>query len=49
MPAGWSSSLTDGWPPRDVLAHLRAETSEILGIGFSGQMHGLVCLDAAAP
>ena len=31
---------------RDVIARLRAETSEILGIGFSGQMHGLVCLDA---
>jgi len=30
-----------------VLDSLKADVTEILGIGFSGQMHGLVCLDAA--
>ena len=29
-----------------MLDRLRTEVTEILGIGFSGQMHGLVCLDA---
>jgi xylulokinase len=32
---------------KEVLAGLRATAPEILGIGFSGQMHGLVCLDAS--
>jgi xylulokinase len=45
---GWMEQQPEAWlaATRDVLAHLKAETSEILGIGFSGQMHGLVCLDA---
>jgi xylulokinase len=30
-----------------VLDSLKADVTEVLGIGFSGQMHGLVCLDAA--
>ena len=46
--AGWMEQQPEEWlaATRDVIARLRAETSEILGIGFSGQMHGLVCLDA---
>jgi xylulokinase len=45
---GWMEQQPEAWlvATQDVLSHLRAETSEILGIGFSGQMHGLVCLDA---
>jgi xylulokinase len=45
---GWMEQSPEAWlaATRDVIARLRAETSEILGIGFSGQMHGLVCLDA---
>jgi xylulokinase len=46
--AGWMEQQPEVWleAAQDVLARLRAETSETLGIGFSGQMHGLVCLDA---
>jgi xylulokinase len=46
---GWSEQAPEDWisAARDVLAGLRAASPEILGIGFSGQMHGLVCLDAA--
>ena len=40
QPETWSAAT------EDVLALLRADAPEILGIGFSGQMHGLVCLDA---
>ncbi len=45
---GWSEQAPEDWisAARDVLAGLRAASPEILGIGFSGQMHGLVCLDA---
>ncbi len=45
---GWMEQQPEAWltAAQEVLARLRAETSEILGIGFSGQMHGLVCLDA---
>src|SRR5580700_5415449 len=45
---GWSEQDPDAWlrATRDVLAGLRAAAPQILGIGFSGQMHGLVCLDA---
>jgi xylulokinase len=46
---GWSEQDPDAWlrAARDVLAGLRVAAPEILGIGFSGQMHGLVCLDAS--
>ena len=46
--AGWMEQAPDAWltATREVLAGLRAAAPEILGIGFSGQMHGLVCLDA---
>jgi xylulokinase len=45
---GWSEQDPGSWlhAAREVLAGLRAAAPEILGIGFSGQMHGLVCLDA---
>jgi xylulokinase len=45
---GWSEQDPDAWlrAARDVLAGLRVAAPDILGIGFSGQMHGLVCLDA---
>jgi xylulokinase len=46
--AGWMEQAPDLWlaASREVLATVRAGVPEILGIGFSGQMHGLVCLDA---
>jgi xylulokinase len=45
---GWMEQQPETWSAatEDVLALLRADAPEILGIGFSGQMHGLVCLDA---
>lgn len=45
---GWMEQQPDAWVAgaEEVLAGLRAGMPEILGIGFSGQMHGLVCLDA---
>jgi xylulokinase len=45
---GWMEQEPEAWVTgaHEVLARLRTEASEILGIGFSGQMHGLVCLDA---
>jgi len=45
---GWSEQDPGAWlrAAREVLAGLRVAAPEILGIGFSGQMHGLVCLDA---
>jgi xylulokinase len=45
---GWMEQQPDEWvaASRVVLASLRAGVSDILGIGFSGQMHGLVCMDA---
>ncbi len=49
--AGWSEQDPEDWwdGTRAVLAAVRAEigsTREIAGIGLSGQMHGLVALDA---
>ena len=46
--AGWMEQDPSDWvaASRAVLASLRTRVSDILGIGFSGQMHGLVCLDA---
>src|SRR5579863_5119743 len=46
---GWSEQDPGAWlrAAREVLAGLRVAAPEILGIGFSGQMHGLVCLDEA--
>jgi xylulokinase len=45
---GWSEQDPAVWlhAAREVLAGLRVAAPETLGIGFSGQMHGLVCLDA---
>jgi xylulokinase len=45
---GWMEQPPEAWvvAARDVLARLRTAVSEVLAIGFSGQMHGLVCLDA---
>ncbi|MFZ0921325.1 MAG: FGGY family carbohydrate kinase, partial [Candidatus Dormiibacterota bacterium] len=47
--AGWMEQEPAVWVAAalSVIANLRAGAPEILGIGFSGQMHGLVCLDAA--
>ena len=50
--AGWSEQDPEDWwrATRSALAELRARIgagSEIAGIGLSGQMHGLVALDAA--
>ena len=50
--AGWSEQDPEDWwrATRAALAELRAQIgagSEIAGIGLSGQMHGLVALDAA--
>ena len=46
---GWMEQHPQEWltATQLVLDSLKAEVTEILGIGFSGQMHGLVCLDAA--
>ena len=46
---GWMEQHPQEWltAAQLVLDSLKAEVTEILGIGFSGQMHGLVCLDAA--
>jgi xylulokinase len=46
---GWMEQRPDDWlvAAGDVLASLTTAVTEILGIGFSGQMHGLVCLDEA--
>src|ERR1700680_4713031 len=46
--AGWMEQPPEAWvtAAQEVLAGLRTGAPEILGIGFSGQMHGLVCLDA---
>ena len=45
---GWMEQRPEAWVTgaQEVLASLRTGASEVLGIGFSGQMHGLVCLDA---
>ncbi len=45
--AGWMEQRPEDWlaAAQEVLASLKPEVPEILGIGFSGQMHGLVCLD----
>jgi xylulokinase len=45
---GWMEQQPDAWlaATEEVLARLRSVVPEVLGIGFSGQMHGLVCLDA---
>jgi xylulokinase len=45
--AGWMEQQPEQWvaAARVVLASLRDRVPDILGIGFSGQMHGLVCLD----
>jgi xylulokinase len=44
---GWMEQQPEAWlaAAREVLAALRADVPEVAGIGFSGQMHGLVCLD----
>jgi xylulokinase len=46
---GWMEQRPEQWVTAagEVLDGLRGEVDEILGIGFSGQMHGLVCLDGA--
>src|ERR1700720_2321552 len=45
---GWMEQQPDAWVAgaEEGLTGLRAAAPEILGIGFSGQMHGLVCVDA---
>jgi xylulokinase len=44
---GWMEQRPEDWlaAAQEVLASLKTAVTEILGIGFSGQMHGLVCLD----
>jgi xylulokinase len=46
---GWMEQDPDDWvaAAQTVLHRIRSEGVEILGLGLSGQMHGLVCLDAA--
>lgn len=46
---GWMEQDAADWllAAQTVLGRLRSEGVEILGLGFSGQMHGLVCLDDA--
>ncbi|HVC42325.1 MAG TPA: xylulokinase [Candidatus Saccharimonadales bacterium] len=46
---GWMEQHPDAWAAAtgDVLATLRTDVPEVLGIGFSGQMHGLVCTDVS--
>jgi xylulokinase len=46
---GWSEQDPTLWlaATHEVLASLRSSAPKFLSIGFSGQMHGLVCLDAA--
>ncbi len=45
---GWSEQEPEAWvsAAHEVFANLRTKVPEVLAIGFSGQMHGLVCLDA---
>jgi xylulokinase len=45
---GWSEQRPQDWlvAAETVLAELRGQVGEMVGIGFSGQMHGLVCLDS---
>ena len=45
---GWSEQDPEDWwrATESVLERLRGETGEPAGIGLSGQMHGLVALDA---
>jgi xylulokinase len=47
--AGWMEQRPEDWlaATREVLGALRSQVPEVLSVGFSGQMHGLVCLDAA--
>jgi xylulokinase len=47
--AGWMEQPPEAWvtAAQEVLEGLMTRAPEVLGIGFSGQMHGLVCLDAA--
>ncbi|HEY6470052.1 MAG TPA: xylulokinase [Candidatus Dormibacteraeota bacterium] len=47
--AGWMEQRPEDWlaATHEVLARLKTTVTEIVGIGFSGQMHGLVCLDDA--
>jgi xylulokinase len=46
---GWAEQDPAAWweAAESVLAGLREEVGELLGIGLSGQMHGLVALDRA--
>jgi xylulokinase len=46
---GWMEQEPEAWlaAAREVHDGLRHAVPDILGIGFSGQMHGLVCLDEA--
>ncbi len=45
---GWMEQPPEAWvvAAQGVLARLGTAVSEVLAIGFSGQMHGLVCLDS---
>ncbi len=45
---GWMEQQPEAWVAAalNVIASLQDGVPEILGIGFSGQMHGLVCLDS---
>jgi xylulokinase len=47
--AGWMEQRPEDWlaAAHELLVSLRTNVTEILGIGLSGQMHGLVCLDDA--
>jgi xylulokinase len=45
---GWVEQDPEAWvsAAHTVLKQLRSEVSQVIGLSFSGQMHGLVCLDA---
>jgi len=44
---GWAEQDPEDWwrATQQVLGRLTQSVTEVLAIGFSGQMHGLVCLD----
>jgi len=49
--AGWAEQHPDLWwknlklATKDVIAHLKINPTQILAIGISYQMHGLICVD----
>lgn len=46
--AGWSEQDPEDWWQAAAAALAEVRAPDVAGIGLSGQMHGLVCLDAGA-